>query len=167
MRHKGNKNEYKEQQDREVWLAYRRIFSLYGGKIGVKQLYNLVAFAPSFRFFVSDLQAARVIKNMLNSTRKNPNSTFNTHKFSFDIPHSTLQMRPARYEMYSEIYQRVQLLHSQQPQLSLTQTVEAVLQQPAPKMYLSPRQISAIIKQQRKIRTHRTPYINPTSPYHP
>lgn len=65
MRNKDDRNEFKEQQDAEIMDAYRRIFNLYGGHVGVRTLYEMVSFAPASRFFVSARQAYRVISRML------------------------------------------------------------------------------------------------------
>lgn len=131
MKHKGNKNEFKQQQDEEVMSAYRRVFDIYGGRVGVRQLYELVAFAPSSRFFVSDLQALRVVKDIIGGKKS--------------------RMRSGRSRMYGEIHQRVLCLRQQQPRLSLSAAVSSVLQQPAPEMYISPRQIADIVDKQRKL----------------
>lgn len=132
MKHKGNVNEYKQQQDTEVMAAYRRIFGIYGGLVGVRHLYELVAFAPASRFFVSELQAARVVKRLINGR-------------------ANLNMRGARRRMYSEIHSRVRELHASYPDMTLTRAVAKVVSQPAPEMYISPRQIAAIIDKERQI----------------
>lgn len=131
MKHKGNVNEYKQQQDSEVMAAYRRIFGIYGGIIGVRRLYELVAFAPSSRFFVSELQASRVIKRLVKGE-------------------VVSNMRGARLRMYTEIHDRVRALRSEHPDLTISNAVARVVCQPAPEMYISPRQISAIIDKERQ-----------------
>jgi len=131
MKHKGNVNEYKQEQDAEVMSAYRRIFGIYGGMIGVSRLYELVAFAPASRFFVSELQASRVIKRFVRGEVVG-------------------NMRGARLRMYSEILSRVNGLRSENPDMSLPHAVAMVVCQPAPEMYISPRQISAIIDKERQ-----------------
>lgn len=131
MKHKGNTNEYKQQQDTEVMSAYRRIFGIYGGIVGVRRLYELVAFAPASRFFVSELQASRVIKR-------------------FARGDAVSNMRGGRLRMYSEIHSRVRELRSECPDMPVSRAVAKVVCQPAPEMYISPRQISAIIDKERK-----------------
>lgn len=130
MRHKGDTNEYKRQQDSEVMAAYRRIFGIYGGVVGVRRLYELTAFAPASRFFVSGLRASRVIKLM-------------------ERGEASAKMRGARLRMYSEIHYRVRRLLFESPGMTLSQAVAKVVCQPAPEMYISPRQISAIIDKER------------------
>lgn len=131
MKHKGNTNEFKERQDAEIMSAYRRVFGVYGGMIGVRRLYELTAFAPSSRFFVSDLQATRVICRMRRGD-------------------GGLRMRGARLRMYTEILRRVTELRAIHPLHSLSRLVAEVVRQPAPEMYISPRQISAIIDKERQ-----------------
>lgn len=131
MKHKGNINEYKQQQDTEVMSAYRRIFSAYGGALHIRDLYKLTAFAPASRFFVSELQASRVIKRLVRGDL---------------VPN----MRSARLRMYSEIHRRVRELQKSAPNKSLPHIVAEVVRQPAPEMYIGPRQIAAIVDKERQ-----------------
>jgi len=132
MRHKGDENEFKRQQDREVMDAYRRIFSMYGGKVSVRGLYELVAFSPTSHFFVSEGRALAVIGMMRNGKQ---------------LP----QMREGRMKMYFEIYQRTRDVMMDNPRMSLADAVTKVVNMPAPEMYLSARQVSAIITKEKKL----------------
>lgn len=141
MRNKYDRNEFKEQQDAEIMAAYRRIFKLYGGHVGVRTLYEMVSFAPASRFFVSARQAYRVISRMLGGDPM-PN------------------MRPTNLRMYNEILSRVKAELSQTPPLgevgrglsqsSIRKAVAKVVRQPAPEMYVGVRQVSYIISKEKR-----------------
>lgn len=130
MKHKGNRNEFKEQQDIEIMRAFRRIFTIYGGIITVADIYKLTVFAPASRFFVSDIQAMRAIKMLMQGKTQN--------------------MRGKRLEMYSEICRRLDEAKKEQPKKTFSHLVTDILQQEAPEMYISPRQAAAIIDKERK-----------------
>lgn len=137
MRNKDDRNEFKEQQDAEIMDAYRRIFRLYGGHVGVRTLYEMVSFAPASRFFVSARQACRVISRMLCGA---------------PMP----KMRPTNLRMYNEILARVKAELSQSPhnsrfsQSSIRKAVAKVVRQPAPEMYVGIRQVSYIISKEKR-----------------
>ena len=137
MRNKDDRNEFKEQQDAEIMDAYRRIFNLYGGHVGVRTLYEMVSFAPASRFFVSARQAYRVISRMLCGA---------------PMP----KMRPTNLRMYNEILARVKAELSQSPhnsqfsQSSIRKAVAKVVRQPAPEMYVGIRQVSYIISKEKR-----------------
>lgn len=141
MRNKDDRNEFKEQQDAEIMDAYRRIFKLYGGRVGVRKLYEMVSFAPASRFFVSARQAYRVISRML---------------YGDHMP----KMRPTNLRMYNEILSRVKAELSQTPPLgeagrglsqsSIRKAVAKVVRQPAPEMYVGIRQVSYIISKEKR-----------------
>ncbi len=137
MRNKDDRNEFKEQQDAEIMAAYRHIFKLYGGHVGVKTLYEMVSFAPASRFFVSARQAYRVISRMLCGE---------------PMP----RMRPTNLRMYTEILSRVKAELSQSSQnshpsqSSIRKAVAKVIRQPAPEMYVGIRQVSYIISKEKR-----------------
>lgn len=130
MKHKGNCNEFKAQQDGEIMTAFRRIFTLYGGVIAVRDIYKLTVFAPASRFFVSDTQAIRVMKLFMRGKTQN--------------------MRGKRLAMYAEIYRRLDEAQRQSPECSLARLTMNIVRQEAPEMYISPRQAAAIIDKERK-----------------
>lgn len=137
MRNKDDRNEFKEQQDAEIMAAYRHLFKLYGGRVGVRTLYEMVSFAPASRFFVSARQAYLVISRMLGGE---------------PMP----KMRPTNLRMYTEILSRVKAELSQSSQLSrpsqssIRKAVAKVVRQPAPEMYVGIRQVSYIISKEKR-----------------
>lgn len=131
MKHKGDMNEWKERQDAEIVAAYRRIFANYGGLVSVARLYELVAFAPASRFFVSDLQAVRVVSRLVRGM-------------------AVARMKGGRFRMYTEIVRRVRQRMAECPRLGVADAVRQVIREPAPEMYISARQVAAIIDKERK-----------------
>lgn len=131
MRHKGSTNEWKERQDEEILAAYKSVFLSYGGMVSVARLYELTAFAPASRFFVSDSRAASVVARLLGGRPVG-------------------RQRVARLRMYSEIARRARLLMDGDPRLTLAEAVRRAIAQPAPEMYISPRQVAAIIEREKK-----------------
>lgn len=137
MRNKDDRNEFKEQQDAEIMAAYRRLFKLYGGRVGVRTLYEMVSFAPASRFFVSARQAYRVISRMLGGE---------------PMP----KMRHGKQRMYAEILARVRREMSQSPPHvgrsggAVRKAVAKVVRQPAPEMYVGIRQVSYIISKEKR-----------------
>lgn len=134
MRNKNDRNEFKEQQDAEIMAAYRRIFSVYGGKVGAGAIYRMVSFAPASRFFVSARQAFRVVSVMAEGG-------------------DACSMLPTKRRMYSEILRRAALALDSEPSMTLREAVGIVVCQPAPEMYIGVRQVAAIIKKE-KIRCY-------------
>lgn len=131
MRRKGDTNEWKERQDAEVVAAYRRVFSTYGGLVSVRRLYELTAFAPATRFFVSSKRAWNVARKMRDGQPAG-------------------RMRKARARMYEDIYRLAVQQRASHPGLTLREAVAAVVRQPAPEMYVSARQVAAIIDKERR-----------------
>lgn len=133
MRRKNDINEFKQQQDAEIMQAYRRLFREHGGKTDVHTLYGMVSKAPASRFFVSELQAYRVIQKMKHGMTLN-------------------NMRPTNQRMYNEIYRRlcedIDMRHATNSQLR--QAVSRIVRQPAPEMYIGVRQVSFIISEEKR-----------------
>lgn len=85
-----------------------------------------VADSPAMRFYVSEERAAVVICAMI---AKRPLS----------------RMRPNKREMFDEIYRRFILLQQQNPDRSVYSLVAEVVNQPAPKFYLTHRTVGVMI----------------------
>jgi len=131
MRRKGDTNEWKERQDAEIVSAYRRIISTYGGLVSVRRLYELTALASASRFFVSPSRAWRMAARMRDG-----------------LPAG--RMRKARARMYMDIYRLATQMQAQHEGLTLRDAVESAVRHPAPEMYVSARQVAAIISKERK-----------------
>lgn len=117
MRHKGSRNEYSEERDRDLLAVFRR--TIEGCKhINLYEVANKVVNSPAPRFYVSEYRARNVIKRMFNGKP--------LHKIS-----------PLRMEMYEEIFARVKEARKVMQHKPLLLVIEEVLSQPAPKFYLT------------------------------
>ncbi len=95
------------------------------------EIYRKVVDMPTRRFWISEGRAAIVISAMMKG--------------------DTLEnMGPLKREMYNEIYSRVIKLREKKPDLPIIQLVEMVVEQPAPKFYLTPGSAKVLICKIRK-----------------
>lgn len=95
------------------------------------EIYRKVVDMPTRRFWISESRAAIVISAMMKG--------------------DTLEnMGPLKREMYNEIYSRVIKLREKKPDLPIIQLVEMVVEQPAPKFYLTPGSAKVLICKIRK-----------------
>lgn len=95
------------------------------------EIYQKVVDMPTRRFWISEGRAAIVISAMMKG--------------------DTLEnMGPLKREMYNEIYSRVIKLREKKPDLPIIQLVEMVVEQPAPKFYLTPGSAKVLICKIRK-----------------
>lgn len=95
------------------------------------EIYHKVVNMPTRRFWISEGRAAIVISAMMKG--------------------DTLEnMGPLKREMYNEIYSRVIKLREKKPDLPIIQLVEMVVEQPAPKFYLTPGSAKVLICKIRK-----------------
>ena len=95
------------------------------------EIYHKVVDMPTRRFWISEGRAAIVISAMMKG--------------------DTLEnMGPLKREMYNEIYSRVIKLREKKPDLPIIQLVEMVVEQPAPKFYLTPGSAKVLICKIRK-----------------
>jgi hypothetical protein len=117
MKHVGSTFEYEDMRNEDLLNAYKEALRIYDRSSA--DLYRKVVEMPTRRFYVSEERAAIVISNM--------------HK-----GRSIAQMRPNKREMYEEIYRRVLELKKERPNDSIYDLTFAVVQQPAPKFYLTP-----------------------------
>ena len=127
MRHLGSTNELKAQQDAEIVIAFRKIFSIYGGIVGVERIYEMVASAPAPRFFVSPERAAIVIADLRRGKRPN--------------------MQHAKARMYADLDRIVSDIQSQFPCMDMLNICRKAVLRPAPEFYKSTRQIKHIISE--------------------
>lgn len=95
------------------------------------EIYHKVVDMPTRRFWISEGRAAIVISAMMKG--------------------DTLEnMGPLKREMYNEIYSRVIKLREKKPDLPIIRLVEMVVEQPAPKFYLTPGSAKVLICKIRK-----------------
>lgn len=130
MKHKGNTSEFKSQRDEEIARLYSRLVSE-AGTISVRDIFSRLVEMPASRFWISETRAAIVVCDMMHGK---------------ELTH----MRPTKREMFEEIYSRTMALIAAHPGLSLPMAVEQVVQQPAPKFYLTPMSARVILVRYRQ-----------------
>ena len=89
-------------------------------------IFQLVADSPASRFWVSEERAAIVISAMAAGK---------------PMP----RMRSNKREMFEEIYRRYLLMRKDYPDKSVYELVTKIVNQPAPKFYLTPRTVGEFI----------------------
>lgn len=118
MKPHGSHFEYEAQRNDDLMTVYHQTI-VKAHYVRMPDIYEKVAASPSRRFWVSEERAAIVISQMMKGDKlKN--------------------MRPLKREMYNEIYRRVMRLREQNPDAPISQLVAKVVEQPAPKFYLTP-----------------------------
>lgn len=94
--------------------------------IVMPEIFQLVADSPASRFWVSEQRAAIVVSRMLAGK-----------------PLS--RMRVNKREMFEEIFRRFLILRDENPKKSIFELTAIVVNQPAPKFYLTPRTVGEFI----------------------
>lgn len=130
MKHFGNTFECEQERDEDFMRAYRSQISNCS-MICLADVFNNVVNMPSKRFWVSEERASIVIASMF---RGNDLST----------------MRETKREMFNEIHRRVLLLKKEFPNMTMVDVVSEVVNQPAPKFYLTPSSARVIYYRIRK-----------------
>lgn len=118
MKPHGSHFEFEDQRNDDLMTVYHK--TIVSAKyVRMPDIYKKVANSPSRRFWVSEERAAIVVCSMLRGDKlKN--------------------MRPLKREMYNEIYSRVMKLREKNPDTPISQLVAVVIEQPAPKFYITP-----------------------------
>lgn len=130
MKHRGNNFEYAEERNEDIMRAYMQEIGRCD-RIYLPDVLSTVVNTPSKRFWVSAERAAIVISKMMHGD-------------------TLINMRPARREMFQEIYRRVKLLQKENPTMSISEMALKVVQQPAPKFYITAGSAKVIISRIRK-----------------
>ena len=89
-------------------------------------IFQLVADSPASRFWVSEERAAIVISAMAAEYPSSPQAT-------------------TEQELFEEIYRRYLLMREDYPDKSVYELVTKIVNQPAPKFYLTPRTVGEFI----------------------
>ena len=130
MKHYGAVMEYAEERMRDLMRAHDEYISSCR-HIRMKEVYGTIVNMPSKRFWVSDVRATKVVCSMLKG----------------DLLES---MRPLKREMFREIFRRVVELRERRPELSVCDSCCIVVEQPAPKFYLTPGSAKVMVCKARK-----------------
>lgn len=95
-------------------------------RVVMPEIFKQVAESPAKRFWVSEERASIVISAMLSGR---------------PVP----RMRDCKREMFEEIYRRVLVERKKHPGMTIYELVAKVVNQPAPKFYLTPRTVGEFI----------------------
>lgn len=125
MKNCGSGFEYARERDDDIMRAYvEQIDSC--DRIHLPKVFSRVVNMPSKRFWVSPERASIVVSNMMRGD---------------DLS----KMRPMKREMFMEIYKRVMELRALYPHKSIIRLTTEVVQQEAPKFYLTAGSAKVII----------------------
>lgn len=125
MKHKGCLLDYTGERNR----ALMKTFLSHLAKPDISscaRLWEMVAQSPAPRFWVSEERATTIVALMLAGKT---------------VP----RMRDNKREMFREICRRVKQMRESRPDHTLPQLVRAVIMQPAPRFYLTPRTIGLML----------------------
>lgn len=130
MKHFGSNFEYAEERNEDIMRAYLQEIARCD-QIYLPEIFNRVVNMPSKRFWVSPKRAAIVISNMMRGD-------------------TLADMRPTKREMFQEIFRRVLKLQEKNPEMSIYEIAIEVVQEPAPKFYLTAGSARVIIYRAKK-----------------
>lgn len=130
MKPTGSHFEYEAQRDDNLMQCYHELLTS-AKFVRMPEIYRQVVDMPAQRFWVSEERAAIVISSMMRGDKLE-------------------NMRPLKREMYNEIYRRAMALREEDPTLPISQLVAQVVEQPAPKFYLTPGSAKVLICKIRK-----------------
>lgn len=129
MKNKGSTFEYAKERDNDIMRAYLQLIRECD-TIELQNIFRQVVNMPSKRFWVSAERAAIVVSRMMKGDK-------------------LLDMRPTKREMFEEIYRRVMNLKESSSASIYELTIE-VVQEPAPKFYLTTESAKVIIYKAKK-----------------
>lgn len=133
MRKHNSSPEFSEERSLLLIKNFRESIARQS-KISAAKAFNDAVNAPAPRFWVSEVRATRVIRQMLNGDAEILEG-----------------MNTEKREMYLEIFKRVSEIRKTNPRLPLGDIVFEVVNSPAPRFYLSPFTAVRIINKQRNL----------------
>lgn len=125
MKYFGCILDFTRQRNADLLRAFRQQLAL-SKFIVMPNIFELVAESPASRFWVSEERATIVISAMIAGKQ---------------LP----RMRHNKREMFDEIYRRFLIERKDYPQKSVYELVSKIVNQPAPKFYLTPRTVGEFI----------------------
>lgn len=125
MKHFGSILDFTKERNNDLLHVYRTQLKE-AGFIVMPDIFQLVANSPARRFYVSEERASIVISAMLSGNK-------------------LTKMRSNKREMFNEIFRRFLILRKQKPNSSVYHLVSEIVQQPAPKFYLTARTVGEFI----------------------
>ena len=130
MKPTGSHFEYEAMRDDNLMECYHELLRR-AEFVRMPEIYSQVVEMPAKRFWVSEERAAIVVSAMMRGKELG-------------------KMRPLKIEMYNEIYSRVIKLREENPEWPISRLVAQVVEQPAPKFYLTPGSAKVLICKIRK-----------------
>lgn len=125
MKYYGSILDFTQERNQELMRVYQDKLSK-AGYIVMPKIFEQVANSPCSRFWVSEERAAIVISTLL-AGKVVPN------------------MRRNKREMFDEIFRRFLIVREQYPEKSIYALAIMVVNQPAPKFYMTPRTVGELI----------------------
>lgn len=125
MKYYGSILDFTQERNQELMRVYQEELSK-AGYIVMPKIFEQVANSPCSRFWVSEERAAIVISTLL-AGKVVPN------------------MRKNKREMFDEIFRRFLIVREQYPEKSIYALTIMVVNQPAPKFYMTPRTVGELI----------------------
>ena len=125
MKYYGSILDFTQERNQELMRVYQEKLSK-AGYIVMPKIFEQVANSPCSRFWVSEERAAIVISTLL-AGKVIPN------------------MRKNKREMFDEIFRRFLIVREQYPEKSIYALAIMVVNQPAPKFYMTPRTVGELI----------------------
>ena len=125
MKYYGSILDFTQERNQELMRVYQEELSK-AGYIVMPKIFEQVANSPCSRFWVSEERAAIVISTLL-AGKVVPN------------------MRRNKREMFDEIFHRFLIAREQYPEKSIYALAIMVVNQPAPKFYMTPRTVGELI----------------------
>ena len=125
MKYYGSILDFTQERNQELMRVYQEKLSK-AGYIDMHKIFEEVANSPCSRFWVSEERAAIVISTLL-AGKVVPN------------------MRRNKREMFDEIFHRFLIAREQYPEKSIYALAIMVVNQPAPKFYMTPRTVGELI----------------------
>lgn len=125
MKYFGSILDFTRERNADLMRAFRACLHE-ADTIVMPRIFELVAESPASRFWVSEERAAIVISAMAAGK-------------------PLLRMRSNKREMFEEIYRRFLIERKKHPKKSIYELVTDIVNQPAPKFYLTPRTVGEFI----------------------
>lgn len=125
MKYFGSILDFTRERNEDLLRAFREQLAKASYKT-VPEIFQSIADSPASRFWVSEERAAIVISAM-------------------HAGKPLTRMRSNKREMFEEIYRRFLIIREQYPDKSVYELVSMIVNQPAPKFYLTPRTVGEFI----------------------
>lgn len=125
MKYFGSILDFTRERNADLMRAFREQLAL-ARFVVMPEIFEMVAESPASRFWVSEERATIVISAM-------------------DAGKPLPRMRSNKREMFEEIYRRFLAERKKHPDMSTYELVTMIVNQPAPKFYLTPRTVGEFI----------------------